>query len=228
MFGRESNMVASTSRWMKVNGLAVKSEFVTPWGICDLVGISFNQNHVAHRLRLRQTKSVSSITRSFLLLLIPDVDKHKSVSLDKLISKCVQSIPEDIIYKEVDRLIADHFVVRTLRGKLQKMNGWMPLHNRLVAVELKLSRIDEAMRQARNNLGFADESYVALPLDVAHRVISNLSRWVNYFNDGVGLLGITQRKCYALVPGRRGTSWIDETVQFYCVEKFWRTRLKDN
>ena len=126
------------------------------------------------------------------------------------------------------RLIADRFVVSSSPGRLQKINGWMPLQDRLVAVELKLQRIEEAMRQAFNNLGFAEESYLGLPDGAAHRVASNASRWSDFFDAGVGLLSVAQQGCEVLIPAHRTRPWTDAAIQLYCVEKFWRSRLKDN
>ncbi len=226
MFARESDMAASAAGWMKSSGMTVKSEFITPWGICDLVGLTFNPNNVAHRLHLKQTRAVSSITRAVLLLLIPDVETKKSISLGRLVRQCAPSIPEEVVSDETARLITDRFVVSPSRGRLQKVNGWMPLQDRLVAVELKLSRIDEAMQQAFNNLGFAEESYVGLPVEVARRVAANASRWSDYFDAGVGLLSVARRGCQVLVPARNAMNWADTAIQLYCVEKFWRTRLK--
>lgn len=227
MFAKESDMAVSGARWMKSNGMAVKSEFVTPWGICDLVGLTFNPNNVAQRLHLKQTRTVSSITRAVLLLRIPDVETKKSTTVDRLVRQYAPSIPEEIVSEETAQLIADRFVVSS-RGRLQKMNGWMPLQDRLVAIELKLSRIEEAMHQALNNLGFAEESYVGLPTEVARRVASNASRWSRFFDAGVGLLSVARRGCEVLVPARKAALWTDRAIQLYCVEKFWRTRPKGN
>jgi hypothetical protein len=129
---------------------------------------------------------------------------------------------------ETARLITDRFVVSPSRGRLQKVNGWMPLQDRLVAVELKLTRIDEAMQQALNNLGFAEESYVGLPVELARRVAANASRWSDYFDAGVGLLSVARRGCQVLVSARKTGNWTDTAIQLYCVEKFWRTRSKGN
>ena len=104
----------------------------------------------------------------------------------------------------------------------------MPLQDRMVAVELKLSRVEEAMRQALNNLAFADESYVALPGDIARRVASTPSRWSTFFAAGVGLLGVTRSRCQVVVAPRKIEQWRDKPVQLYCVEKFWRSRVKGN
>jgi len=222
-------MAAAVASWMKSSGLAaVKSEFVTPWGICDLVGLAFNRDRVAHRLGQKQTRPISSITSAALLLQIPDVEKRRSTTLDKLVRQFAPSIPEEVVSAQVARLIADRFVVPCSRGRFQKLNGWIPLHDRLVAVELKLSRIDEAMHQALNNLGFAEESYVGLPAQVARRVASRASRWSDFFDAGVGLLGVMRRGCKVLMPARKDRGLTDAAIQLYCVEKFWRTYAKGN
>jgi hypothetical protein len=213
---------------MQSNDMIVKSEFVTPWGICDLVGLAFNPDRAARRLSLKQTRTVSSITRAVLLLKIPDVEDGKSITVDRLARHCAPSIPEDVVLKEVERLVADRFVIALSRGRLQKVNRWMPLHDRLVAVELKLLRVEQAMRQALNNLRFADESYAALPVEVACRVASSACRWSRFFDAGVGLLGVSRRSCEILVPARKTSDWTDKAVQLYCVEKFWRSSIRGN
>lgn len=221
-------MVASAAAWMKDCGLTVKSEFVTPWGMCDLVGLRFNPDNVAHRLQQKQTRAIGSITRSALLLQIPDIESRKWTTINNLVCRFTPSIPREVVLKEMVQLISDRFVVSSSRDRLQRVNGWLPLQDRLVAVELKLARIEEAMRQALNNLGFAEESYVGLPAEVANRVASNQSRWAEFFNSGIGLLSVARRGCEVLVATRKTRDWTDEAVQLYCVEKFWRTRIKDN
>jgi hypothetical protein len=100
----------------------------------------------------------------------------------------------------------------------------MPLHKQLVAIELKLHRIEEAMSQAWNNLSFAEKSYVALPSDVAIKVKSRQSRWSPFIRSGVGVLSVTAKSCEVVIPSKRCLSYEpDPVLQFYCVEKFWRT-----
>ena len=228
MFIRELDMAASVARWMKSSGLVVKSEFVTPWGICDLVGLSFNERNVAHRLALKQTRAVSSITRAALLLQVPDVETKRATTIPRLVQRCAPTIPPEVVHREVARLIADRFVMASFRGRLQKVNGWIPLQDRLVAVELKLSRIDQAMHQALRNLGFTQESYVGLPAHVARRIVLNRLRWAQFFDAGVGLLSVASKKCDVLIPARPSRRCIENAIRLYCVEKFWRTRLRGN
>jgi hypothetical protein len=146
----------------------------------------------------------------------------------KLVRESAPSIPESVVRSEMARLIADGFAVTTSRGRLLKVNGWMPMHDRLISVELKLSRIEEALNQALNNLGFADESYVAFPAQVAERVSTNPSRWRAFLDAGVGVLAVGRQDCAVLRPAQKAIGWVDAAVQLYCVEKFWRTRAKGN
>jgi hypothetical protein len=226
MFAKESQMTASVSLWLENCGMKVRSEFITPWGMCDLVGLRFNPQNVAHRLQQKQTRAISSITRAILLLKIPDIESKKWTTVKSLVSHYSSWISEEIILNETARLIADRFIISSPRGRLQKINGWIPLQEQLVAVELKLSKIEEAMRQALNNLGFAEESYVALPEDSANRVLRNLNRWADFMNEGIGLLGVSSNNCTIMIPARKTKNHIDTAIQLYCVEKFWHSRIK--
>jgi hypothetical protein len=225
MFKREADMTATVVNWMRANGLLPKAEFITPWGICDLVGVKFNSAKVARRLELRQTKPVTSIVRAALLLMIPDVEKRESTNIPNLVRACGSVIPEETVVREVERLVREQFVVRSGSSRLQKLNGWVPLHERLVAVELKISKVAEALGQARNNLGFADESFVGLPAALARGVEANALRRADFVAAGVGLLGVTHSCCELLIPAQSNRIVSDEALQLYCVEKFWRSRV---
>lgn len=220
-------MTKPVQLWMQSLGLTVKPEFITPFGQCDLVGVSFRCKSVAHRLRLEQTESVTSLTRAGLLMRIPEIESGKSLRLETLTKEYRTLIPEIDLSSHAEKLIAQKFVRLSSRNGLQRLNGWFPLHKRLMAVELKLTRVDEVMRQARNNLHFAEESFVALPKCIAQRVFIKRNRWTDFFNEGVGLLSVSPDDCEVLIGSRRRIQ-ADSTLQFYCVEKFWRSYLKDS
>ena len=219
-------MTQPVLRWLRSSGLFVKAEFAAPWGICDLVGVSFRSQSVKHRRRLRQTQPITSISRAAVLLQIPDEETGESISINALAKEYSSSMTCDLVDAHARRLIADGFVIKTASGELQKRNGWFPLHKRLVAVELKLSRIEDVLSQAQNNLLFADESYVALPKAVAVRVAEKRVRWTPFFESGVGLLSVTKRSCDVLIKPHRQSAAVDNIIQFCCVEKFWRTHSK--
>jgi hypothetical protein len=156
---------------------------------------------------------------------IPETETGRSLRLETLTREYLTLIPEEDVRQHAEKLIAQKFVRRSSRNGLQRLNGWFPLHKRLMAVELKLTRIDEVMCQARNNLHFADESYVALPSDVALRVFLKRERWSEFFNQGVGLLSVTLGGCEVLIRSH-GRIEKEPALQFYCVEKFWRSFIK--
>ncbi len=205
----------------------VKKEFPTPWGICDLVGCSLNKNKVKQRVALGQVRSIGSQLRVYLLSLIPDQDEGGSISTSDLHGAFAGYLDEDRIGLELARLIRDRFVEPAGSGSFHKINGWMPLHKRLVAVELKLVRIDDALHQAVNNLGFADESYVALPTETASRLVSR-KRDSPFRSKGVGVLAVDPRGCRILVRAIARRSRMDRVVQEHAVERFWQAHVKGN
>ncbi len=226
MFSNEKSMGYPVVQWMKSLQLIVKREFTTPWGICDLVGASLNPQNVSHRLRLGQKRPVNSITRAALLMQIPDTESGSSISMQELVDSFAPIISQEAAMAETDRLLRERFIIES-SGQLQRVNGWMPLCDRLIAVELKLERVEEALLQARNNMAFADESYVALPYDLAHRVAEKSPRRAS-LDAGVGLLAVTPDDCEVVIAAKASPSTIDPVVQFYSAEKFWRLRPKDN
>ena len=218
-------MLEPAARWLQSQGLMVKKEFPTPWGICDLVGCSLNKNKVKQRLALRQVKPIGSQLRVHLLSLIPDRDEGKNISTRDLHAAFAGYLDEDQIGLELARLVRDRFVEPVGSGTFCKINGWMPLHKRLVAVELKLARIDDALHQATNNLGFADESYVALPAALANRLVRR-KRDSQFRSEGVGLLAVDTRGCDVVVRAIPRRVQMDKVVQEHSVERFWQAHIK--
>lgn len=221
MFARESDMTCSVARWLRRQRLDVRTEFVSPWGACDLVGLKFNQQRVTLRKKLGQTKSISSVLNAAVLLRIPDIESGTSTTLPELVELMGSALSINELDSTVDRLARDGFVVRSTPQSLQKRNGWIPLQQRLVAVELKLSRIEEVMQQARRNLGFATESFVALPMDVANRIAVSPTKWARHIDAGVGVLGVATSRCRVVIPTKPNARLHDEAVSLYCADKFW-------
>jgi hypothetical protein len=209
---------------LREQGLLVKREFPTPWGICDLVGCSLNKNKVRRRLHLKQTRPIRSQLRVHLLSLIPE-EGQGSAGVDELHRVFEPYLDKDRIELEIQRLAKDRFVKPADNGTFCKVNGWMPLHKRLVAVELKLARVNEALHQAVNNLGFADESYVGLPADIAQRLVQRQKKG-DFQTEGVGILAVTPQSCRVVLSPRRCSIRSGRVVQGYSVERFWLPHLK--
>ncbi len=148
LFERENEMAKPVHQWLRRQHLLIKSEFVLPWGICDLVGLSFNGQQVAKRLSFRQHRPIGPLQRIDLLRHIPDQESGSAITLNRLRKLAEYRELAYPFERDLQMLIANRFVVATKNGSLQKVNGWMPLHERIVAVELKLYRISEAVSQA--------------------------------------------------------------------------------
>jgi len=220
-FALECEMSVPVRRWLKNQGLDAKDEYVLPWGICDLVGLSFDQERVNKRLALRQFRAIGPPHRVDLLFQIPDAETGKSISIRQL-QKLVPMLPADAVEHELQKLAQNGFVVQPRKGSFQKLNGWLPLHNRIVAVELKLSRTLQVLGQAASHRAFASESYVAMPTKVAERAAE--TRRNEFDAAGVGILAVTRSACKVLLPPSDFGVPVHPTLQAHCAERFWRTR----
>jgi hypothetical protein len=222
-FAQERDMSAIVQSWLLGQRLRVKAEYVSPWGICDFVGLSFDPQRVRTRLRLRQRRPIGSLLRVTILHRIPD-EQEGSTTLRRLQHEFASLMEAQQLAEEVTKLAAGRFVRILDDGRLQKLNGWAPLHRRIVAVELKLSRVQEALAQATSHLRFATEVFVAFPTPLAQRIV--LDRRAHLFHSaGVGILAVSEHGCRAVLRPREREFLADPILQAHCVERFWRTGL---
>jgi len=224
LFRYESELVRPVTSWLRSQQLVVKSEFPTPWGICDLVGAILDETRVRQRLDLGQRRAIGSFSRVAILMSLPDTETNSIAYLPEIQKRYVNLLSAETVEKELRLLCASGFV-KCEGGGYQKANGWMPLQRRLVAVELKLCRFSDVLHQARNNREFASESYIALPLDVAKRAIDG-SSGDQLRHTGVGVLGATRNSCEILVAPAEFPNAANPVCQAYCVERFWRNTLQ--
>jgi hypothetical protein len=223
-FALESEMHAPASEWLHSLGLVVRSESPVPWGICDLIGCKPNLVHVDRRLSRGQTQILGSHTRALLFSMIPDENERDGITLSELRDRIGNDHVNRHLECEIETLVRRRFVEVTSSG-YKARNGWKPLHRRLVAIELKLRRVPTALGQARRNLGFADESYVGLPMPLAKRLAA--CRRSRFTDQGIGLLGVAEGGCRVLIRSRPAAAVLDDILQTVIVERFWRDFKKD-
>jgi hypothetical protein len=216
-------MAVPAARWLHLRGLIVKSEFLLPWGVCDLVAVKLSSEKTKQRLSYGQTRAIGSLFRLFILSKIPDSDTGRSIRVTTLRERMGGAFSPGVIEREVDALIHAKFVKSPRPGFVQKLNGWAPLHTKLVAVELKLDRVSEAVSQAVSNRQFATHSYVALPMKLA-RSLARSKRARMLVARGIGLLGVSPVACRELIKPSPAIGLHDELIQMHVVERFWRTR----
>jgi hypothetical protein len=224
-FKQESEMLPSAQRWLVRRGFATKSEFVNSWGVCDLVGCSFKQDQVRQRMAYGQRQPIGPPLRISLLLHIPDHQSRKSIGLARLAESFSGIVSEDRVNREVQQLVARRFVRLTSKGNLQKLNGWMPLHDKLVTIELKLNRVQEAIEQASANRWLSPNAYVGLPYGTAKSILKSPKRR-SFEALGLGLLAVARRSCKELIAPQVRIPNPDPVAVAHCVERFWRSHLK--
>jgi hypothetical protein len=226
-FRFEHEMANSARNWLKRQGLMVKEEFYTPWGICDLVGAALDANRVRERLQLGQKHPIGPLIRLEILNAVPDAETGQSTTREELAHKYQDLLAATEVCAEIDKLITGKFVTVTEQGTLQKVNGWVPLHTRLVALELKLNRVEEALGQAISHQAFADESFVGFPTGLAGRIAAS-PRAARFLAGGVGIVSVGKSRCHIVLRPETRRHPINPTLQMHCVERFWRTRIKGN
>lgn len=218
MFELEAQMTPHAESWLASKGFVVRREYEAPWGVCDLVGVSANRHHVRKRLRQGQKNPIGTPLRVAIYSRILRCSNARVSSLSKAYSRYVSS---EQILNEIELLRRGGYVECLSGGKLRAIDGWVPLQKRIVAIELKLSRVREALDQATSHLQFADESYVGLPMETARNVACGKRRaW--FEERGVGVLGVAPGCCRRIVVSRPTLS-PDDLAQMQCVERFWRS-----
>jgi len=227
LFRFEHEMANSARNWLTHQGLMVKEEFYTPWGICDFVGVSLNRKRVSERLRLQQKDPIGPLVRIEILSAIPDVETGKSTTIEDLVHRYQDLVTASDVSAEIQKLITRKFVRVGPGDRLQKVNGWVPLHKRIVALELKLNRVEDALGQAISHHAFAEESFVGLPAGLAERIAGS-QRAESFKSKGVGIVSVGRNGCKVVLHPQARKHLLDTLLQMHCVERFWRTRLKDN
>jgi len=220
-------MLRPARGWLRSRGLMTRSEFATPWGICDLVGCSFRPDAVATRQDLGQTKAIGPYIHVLVLSQIPDENEGATVTFDALRHKLGWSDDESELARILRGLVARRFVRTNRLGRYQRLNGWLPLQETIVALELKLSRFRDALRQASAHVEFADESYVGLPMTLS-LAIANSTRVHLLERLGIGLLGVSKKKCDVVVAARAPQLSGTRPAQVHCVERFWISYVRDS
>jgi hypothetical protein len=216
-------MAVPVARWLHRRGLDVKAEFLLPWGVCDLVAVKLDAQRTKRRLAYGQTRPIGSLLRLLILSKIPDYETGKSIGISRLNRELGDDLSRDFLLKEIAALTRAKFVRAPRHGFLQKLNGWAPLHARVVAVELKLTRVSEAISQAVSNREFATQSYVAFPMKFALRLAESKRAHV-FIRSGIGLLGVSARGCCEVIKPHLANVPRNSLIQSHVVERFWRTR----
>jgi hypothetical protein len=220
-FVLEAEMTVPARNWLEFQGFRTKSEFRTPSGICDLVGVKFSKNYIESRLSLSQARPVGNPKRVALLECIPS---DRPISLRILTRKASHFFGGDEIRKELQQLETDHFIHYVDGNLYQRQVPKSTEKNLIIAVEIKLDKIEEVFFQARSNLAYAHKSYLGMPIVNAERLASSTKRDV-LVASGVGLLSVERGRCEVLIESSGDESQANPAIRGHCLERFWRSLI---
>lgn len=223
-FRFESELLPLVEGWLTSRGFSIKREFAMPAGTCDLAGCILDKKRMEKRLGLGQRERLGPQLRIDVWTRIPNHAEHRSISEDEILQCYGDLVPPSQVLTEIGVLLKRGFVRRTAAGTLQRLNGWFPLQQQLVAVELKLERVSEALRQAKRYLSWAERSYVALPYSRALSVDRSDKR-LDFDHAGIGLIGVDPCRATVIVEAKKMRLTPTKTEQIHAVERFFHAMV---
>lgn len=137
-FELERQLTPIVVEWLVSQGLDVKGELRTAWGICDLVACELDLKSVRTRHQLRQTAPIATPLRAEIFGLIPT----ETITEEQIFQRFGNSL-ETLVRKEIEHLVRGRYIFRTTFGTLYCRNNWRPIHRQLI--ELKLRNVNEAI-----------------------------------------------------------------------------------
>ncbi len=214
-FRRESEMTPIATKWLEERNLKVRFEFVAYWGILDLVGVRLNPQKSELRCSLRQKTRIGSSSAISTLLLVPEVG---SITAKELHENFRFLTPLPKIEKQLEAFRKRRFI-SVIDGGFRRVIKWLPLHQDIVTVELKLRDISGVIHQASSNCTMSTESYIGLPASVCNRLRDK--RLTEISDKGLGLLLVSNSGCEVVIKPDNKKYSTSEVQMIHCCEKFW-------
>lgn len=217
-FRYEAEMTAVAATWLRDQGLVVHTEYPTPLGICDLVGVQLDRSRARARLQLGQRTPVTDVRKLALLGSMPLRASGRAATITELTRACD---PDDVgdLAAGAAWLLRHRYAIATSDGGYQSQAEWAPLERRIVALELKLDDLAGALRQAEARLTFATESLMGFPEGRAIAIAATYGARLQAL--GVGLLAVNRDGCRLLVSCGRSIEQPHQLLRAQCVERFW-------
>jgi hypothetical protein len=147
-------------------------------GVVDLLTVDFDDEVLSQRVRA----GLGPIELPLRIEVLSHLRTDRFLSLERL-ARRVSSNPRALTRSTL-RPLAEMGAIELDRTRARATGAWVPVAKRLTAVELKLSRWRDAVRQADNAAWAADRSWVVLDARRASRALDNR----DYFMElGIGL-----------------------------------------
>ncbi|MGH3264905.1 MAG: hypothetical protein ACRDNS_23265 [Trebonia sp.] len=180
----------------------VLGEVPAAQGIADVVAVRFDAAAVRHRLNLGVGPLCSPLRVRMLDLLRPDRGMRIATLARKLGSN-----PRALTRSTLGPL-TDMGLIEVSDGLVRSSGAWRPAGTQLTAVELKLSKWRDALRQADNFALSADRTWVVLDETRSCAAVA-ATGYFRQLGIGLALLAPTGRLRTVVSPrGRRPRRWL--------------------
>jgi hypothetical protein len=219
-FRNERAMLSPIHLWLADQGFFTKYEFQTPWGICDLVGVRPVADKVTARMSAGGKEAIGSSTNAAVLLAIPSVESGKSISPARLAKALGDYVSSEKISQSLKALKKKRFIESTAKGYWRRIDAWHPFFDSIVAIEFKLSRVEEVLLQATHHKGITQQSYVALPAAAAERALIGKGR-ERFSARGVGVIALSENTCATLLAPETSAYATNPVFALHAAERFW-------
>jgi hypothetical protein len=147
-------------------------------GVVDLLAVDFDDEVLSRRIRA----DLGPIERPLRIEVLAQLRSDRFLSLERL-ARRVGSNPRALTRSTL-RPLAEMGAVELDRARIRATGAWIPVAKRLTAVELKLSKWHNAVRQADNAAWAVDRSWVVLDARRSGAALRNN----DYFAElGIGL-----------------------------------------
>jgi len=218
-FRNERAMLSPIHLWLAGQGFFTKYEFRTPWGICDLVGVRPVADKVAARMSAGGKEAVGSSTNAAVLFGIPSAESGKSITPARLAEALGDYVGSEKIAQSLKSLRKKRFIEVTARGAYRRIDSWHPFFDLIVAIEFKLSRIEEVLLQATHHKGMTQQSYVALPALAAERALAGKGR-ERFLARGIGVIALGENTCSTLLDPAPSAYATNPVFALHTAERF--------
>lgn len=178
----EARVVARVKTYFEAAGAFVAPELSLGWGRADLVAFELDREKCRARVRNGQFRSLDRADHYRALRHMPELESGEHVSVAELCERLGRSASY-VRASLVPFLERAGYAKRVGPGQLAKVNGFIPIAQRVIAIEAKVSDWRKGAIQAKRHRSFANRVYLALSSDYVHRVQLEVLR-----KHGIGLL----------------------------------------
>lgn len=193
-------------------------EFVTPWGIADLVLLNFKLKEINIRFEENLT---APIIRRLGALVMSNLKYNRHTSIDKLSIACAKK-PSYLKSSVLNFLLDKNYIFEPQKNYYIKNSKYTDITSDITAIEFKKNDYKKAIYQAQRYKLFADKIFVALPEEKINTAFANL----DLFRDKeIGLMSVNRNSAKKVFSAKKNKP-LSRATRILCEEKGFQSLLE--